>query len=263
MRAAVAERFPLIAAAAKRRGHGVLLLVLSAEPVDFAVVGGVHVLDHVADPVTVNRVAKANLSGDFIAFGHGDLAHVIADAGDAGGEGVVSRGGGAGPDTHRLQNVVVLPVADDHLAGEAQPCADEPEFTAAVGRLVRVHEIHVDGRPGNFAIELRMQVEERLLQQFEPGDPHLRGREGVHPGDEADAVGRRVGGENDVADLFRRRQHGFEDDPHWNLRRGVERGDDLLRMPRDLAEGFVAVEILAPRDEPDFKLIQVDGRHGS
>jgi hypothetical protein len=34
-------------------------------------------------------------------------------------------------------------------------------------------------------------------------------------------------------------------------------------MPRDLAEGFVAVEILASGDEPDFKLIQVDGRHGN
>ena len=56
----------------------------------------------------------------------------------------------------------VLPVADDHLAAQPQPAADEPELAVAVGRLVQVHEVHVDRRPGDVAVELRVQVRERL-----------------------------------------------------------------------------------------------------
>ena len=67
---------------------------------------------------------------------------------------------------------------------------DEPVLAVAVGRLVQVHEPHVDLRPGQLAIELRVQVRQRLLQLVEPVDPHLRGREGVHPGDHADALRR-------------------------------------------------------------------------
>ena len=38
--------------------------------------------------------------------------------------------------------------------------------------------------PGDVAVELRVQVHERLLQRAQPGDPHLGRREGVHPGDQ-------------------------------------------------------------------------------
>ena len=75
---------------------------------------------------------------------------------------------------------------------QAQARADEPELPVAVRRLVQVHEVHVDLGPGKLAIELGMQVGQRLLEAREPGDPHLRRREGVHPGDHAGAGRRRL-----------------------------------------------------------------------
>ena len=42
--------------------------------------------------------------------------------------------------------------------------SDEPELAVAVGRLVQVHEVHVDLRPGQLAVELRVQVRHRLAQ---------------------------------------------------------------------------------------------------
>ncbi len=55
-------------------------------------------------------------------------------------------------------------MANDHFAMHPQPRADEPELAAAVGRLVEVHEVHVDRRPRDLAIELRVQMQQRLLQ---------------------------------------------------------------------------------------------------
>ncbi|MPM40405.1 hypothetical protein SDC9_87045 [bioreactor metagenome] len=54
----------------------------------------------------------------------------------------------------------------------------------AMGRLVEVHEIHIDFSIGNHAIELCVQVTIWLLQKIECVDPHLRRREGMHPGND-------------------------------------------------------------------------------
>jgi carbon starvation protein len=56
-------------------------------------------------------------------------------------------------------------------------------LAVAVGSLVEIHEIHVDVAPWQIAIELRVQVQKRLFKQREPADPHLGGRESVHPED--------------------------------------------------------------------------------
>ena len=49
----------------------------------------------------------------------------------------------------------------------AEPHAglDEPELAVAVRGLVEVHEVHVDLRPRQLAVELRVQVQERLAEQ--------------------------------------------------------------------------------------------------
>ena len=41
---------------------------------------------------------------------------------------------------------------------------NEPGFAVAVSGLIQVHEIHIDLTPGQVAIELRVQMQERLPQ---------------------------------------------------------------------------------------------------
>ena len=48
------------------------------------------------------------------------------------------------------------------LCSSRRRAADEAELAVAVGRLVQVHEVHVDLRPRQLAIELRVQVRHRL-----------------------------------------------------------------------------------------------------
>ena len=49
------------------------------------------------------------------------------------------------------------------LRATTHPRLDEAGLPVAVGGLVKVHEVHVDLSPGQIPVELRVQVEERLL----------------------------------------------------------------------------------------------------
>ena len=103
--------------------------------------------DQVADAVAVDREAESRLRLDLVAVGDGDLAHVVAEPRDAEPVRLVPAGGGACPRSRGARPRRVLPVADDRLAVPAEPRLDERELAVAVGRLVQVHEVHVDARP--------------------------------------------------------------------------------------------------------------------
>ena len=57
-----------------------------------------------------------------------------------------------------------------------------------MGSLVQVHEIHVDLGPRNLPVVLSVKMGKGFFEQAQTGDPHLGRREGVHPGNQADAV---------------------------------------------------------------------------
>ena len=129
-------------------------------------------------------------------------------------------------------------------------------LAVAVGRLVEVHEVHVDLCPRKLAVELGVEVQERLLQGGEPGDPHPRRRERVHPDDEADARIGAVRLETERADRLGGRHDGLVDDPDRHRRRGIERRRDLRSMHVDLGDRLVPVEVLAARDEPELEAVE-------
>ena len=195
-----------------------------------------------------NRASAETLS----PFGHGDLAHVVAEAHEPAALPIGPRAGHAHPARDGRLRGRVAPVADDHLAPQPQPRVQEPRLPVAVRRLVKVHEVHVDVGPGQVAVELRVQVQERLGQRRQAADPHLGRREGVHPQDQPGAGGGRVGLQQEGADFLGPGQDGLA---HQGQRQGARRTefrDDLLRIGGDLPERLLAVEVLAAGDVPDF-----------
>lgn len=56
----------------------------------------------------------------------------------------------------------------DRLAAQAGAVRSVCELAVAVGGLVQVHEVHVDLRPREIAVELCMQVEQGLLEEAQP-----------------------------------------------------------------------------------------------
>ena len=147
-------------------------------------------------------------------------------------------------------------MADDRLAGDAETSLDVTEFAVAVGGLIEVHEVEVDVGPRQFDVCLRVQMQQRLRERIEPGDPHLRGRERVHPGDQADDVVVRVRVEGGTADGIGVLQNRLPDDLHGNVAGRIEGAGNLLGLVGDLAEGLLAVEVLASGEEPDLVLVE-------
>ena len=117
-------------------------------------------------------------------------------------------------------------MARDGLARHPQPRHDVGELAVAVRRLVEVHEVHVDGAVGQLGVVLGMQVQERLLQRLQAGDPHLGRAEGVHPADDADDAVVRGGLDAGAADAIGVEQRGLVDDLHRERRRGLEASHD-------------------------------------
>jgi hypothetical protein len=139
-------------------------------------------------------------------------------------------------------------VPGDDLADHAEPGLDVTELPVAVGGLVQVHEVHVDRRPRQRLVGLRVQVQQRLLQRVEAVDPHPGGRERVHPGDHADAVRVGVGREHRAVDARRVGEDRLPGELDGQDRPELLR--DLLRLLRDLLQRLLAVEPLAAREEP-------------
>jgi len=81
-----------------------------------------------------------------------------------------------------------------------------------------------------------VQVRERLLELGQARNPHLGRREGVHPGDETDAVLRRVGFEAQIADGFGRGQHRLENHLHREMFGSAQRRRNFAGMFCDLLQ---------------------------
>ena len=257
----VAERLAPRAAGRELRGKFVRRLVLARQSVDLCVRNRVHCLDQVADAVTVHRDAEPELRPDLVALGDRDLAHVVAEPRDPQPLRRAPAAGGARPGADPVANPRLRPVSDDRLADESHPRLHERELAVAVRGLIEVHEVHVDLAPREVAVVLGVQVEEGPLQGPESRDPHLRGRERVHPCDHADAAGARAGLDDHGVDRLGRGRDGLSDDSHGNLDGLVESGGDLRRVRLDGAELLGAVHVLAAADEPGLEVSERVRRH--
>jgi hypothetical protein len=156
----------MCASASQRLGNVVLALVIAHQPVSFRIAHLLHPLHQISPTIAVHRIAQPNLCLDFVALGNGDVSHVVSEARDFEMLSVVPGARRAGPGGQLLDDVSILPVADDYFAIQAQPAADESELAIAMGGLIEIHEIHVDRRPRQIAIELGMQVDKGFRERL-------------------------------------------------------------------------------------------------
>ena len=234
----------------------VLGLVVLDDLLDLVVLDGVVRSDELVDGPSVDGGAEHALGLGLVALGDGDVTHVVAPAHDLHVVGGIPAGAGAGPGADLLDDLRIGVVADDNLALDAEAGDDVTELTVAVGGLVQVHEVHVDGLPRDFLVVLGGQLQQRLGQHFEAANPHLGRGEGVAPGDDADDV--RVGGslDHELLDTVGGLQGGLEDDLGRNLAGVVQVVNHFSGVNGDLTQGFLAVQVLRTNAEPDFLALE-------
>ncbi len=259
---AVAQGVVALPAGGQLVGDVVGLEVLRDQGVDAGLLDGVDDGDQVVDAPGVDRGAQAQLGLGLVPLGDGDAPHVVAEADQAGAVQGVPAGGGARPRADPGPGGRVGGVADDDLAPLSEAGQEVAELAVAVGGLVEVHVVHVDGGPRQPLGVLGVELEERLVQGVDARDPHLGRGEGVHPGDDADAgvvgVGGQHGGPDGVAVLEDRLPH----DRHGDGVGVVEPGGDLPGLVGDPGESLLAVEVLGAGEEPDLLALEGAGRSG-
>ena len=243
-------------------GHGHITLayihavVLGYQGVDVGVGHGLVILHELAHGTVVDMVSQLHLGSHLVAVGHGDIVHLVAEAQHQHVAGIGHGGGHAAPHGYALERGGVFPVADHHFAAHVETGADVAKLAVAVGALVEVHEVHVHRIPGYLGIVLCVEVEQRLAQLLQAVYPHLGGREGVHPGDDADALAVGVGLEHHALDVFRRHHGAFVYDLHGDGAGGVDAVDHFAGVRLYDAHGFLTVEHLCAGDPPYFKIVK-------
>ena len=248
----------LVSGRTQRLGDRVGAIIFRDELFGFRIAYFANETDQIADAVTIHRVAQANLRFDFISLGHCDVAHVVAEARDSQVLRVVPRASRSRPDSDLRLNTGIAPGADDNFSREPHACRNMSILAVTVGRLVKIHEIHVDGGPWDFFVELGMKMQQRLTEKAEAADPHAGRRERVHPGDQADAILGAVGVQTQLIDGFAGGHHWLDYDFYRQGRSGGNASGDSCGMFVDSLEDFVAVEVLAACDEPNFQIRKIN-----
>ena len=164
---AVAQRVVPLGAAAQFRRDVVALLVFLDQGVHVLLARGIHRVGEVVHAPGVDLHAELQFGFGLVALGDGDEAHVVAEPRELQVVGGRPAGGRARPGADLRRDRRVRGVADHGLARDPEPGLDVAELPVAVGRLVEVHEVHVEVRPRQFDVGLRVQVEQRLAQQVE------------------------------------------------------------------------------------------------
>ena len=165
----------------------VLRLVVLDEVLDLVLLDRIVRGDELVDGPGVDRGAEYTLRLGLVAFGDGNVAHIVAPAHHVHRVRGLPTGAGARPHADLVGHRGIGVMPHDDLARDAETSDNVAVFTIAVRGLVEIHEIHVNGLPWNLEMVLGVKLQQWLAQRLEPTDPHLRRREGVHPRDHADA----------------------------------------------------------------------------
>ena len=176
------------------RTGGIRFPVCFHQSVHFGFRHFILVSDQFGDGAIVHVVAQTHFRIHLIAVGYGYVVHLVAETYDKHVLGIRPGGGYAHPYGNLFLGGRILPVAGYYFAGGAHTGRDVPEFTVAMGRLVQVHKVHIHGIPGDFFVELRMEMTQRLFKFLQAMYPHFSRREGVHPGDHTDTCIVIIGG---------------------------------------------------------------------
>src|SRR5262249_33178062 len=147
-------------------------------------------------------------------------------------------------------NTCVAPRADHNLAGQPHSRSKEPEFPVAMSRLVQVHEVHINGGPREFFVELCVQVEMRFSKGAETADPHSSRRKTVHPRDQADALARTGGIQAQLLDGPTGGDYRLSDDFYRDDGRRGKRGSDRCSVLLHYLQRIWSIQVLAAGDKP-------------
>ena len=214
-----------------------------------------HILGNLIDGVSVDLPAKLHLGLHLVALGHGHIPHVVRHPDHPDMTGFHDTHRGAHPSRNAAQSFFVAPMAHDHLPLKSHAGDNMAILPIPVGRLVLIHEIHVDGIIGNLQIELGMKMTQRLAVLLQSQNPRLCRGKGVHPCNDPRTFPVHVRLIEQPSDHLIGEQGWL---PHQLIRKQTGLIDLLHHdsgMLRHLGKTFVTIQILRTCGEPKLIIL--------
>ena len=189
----------------------VLRIILFHQRIDISLAHIFHVSRNLVNGISVNLPAELHLGFHLIALRNRHIPHIVGHAHHADMAGLHNAHCRAHPSCQTLQYILVTPVPHNHLALDAHAGHDMAVLPVSMGRLVLIHEIHVNAVVGNLHIKLCMEMAQRLMVLLQAQNPGLGGRESMHPGDNARAFAVHIRLIEQAADHLVGKQGGLPD----------------------------------------------------
>ena len=161
----------------------IFIIIFFHKSVNISLGNSTYIFCDLVYRIGVNLPAKFDLSLYLVTLCNCYVAHVVCNTAYTDMAAFHNTNGSSHPGCKTLLNLLVCPVSYNDLALDSHTGNHRSIFTAAVCRLVLIHEIHINGVVWNFLVELCVKMAQRLsvfLQSQNPG--FCRGK-GVHPGD--------------------------------------------------------------------------------
>ncbi len=148
-------------------------------------------------------------------------------------------------------------MTNNNLPVKTHPRTYKAEFTVAVSRLVKIHEIHVDSIPGYIPVQLGVEMKERLVKRRKSPDPHLGRGKGMHPGDQPDAFTVVTGVRTELKNGFRSCKDRLENYPYRDSQRIVESFGNCPGIRSCLKQCIWSVKVLTACYKPDLFTVKI------
>ena len=134
-----------------------------------------NIFHGIVDIIMVDLPSEFDLGLNLVALCNRHIVHIVAHTADAQMAGLHHAHRCAHPAAQLLLQGRIGPMAHNNFAFDSHAAYDMSVFPVAVGRLVLIHEVHVNLIVRNFLIELCVQVAQRFSVLLQADDPHLGG----------------------------------------------------------------------------------------
>ena len=159
------------------------------------------------------------------------------------------------PGRDPLLHLPVGPVSHHNFSLDSHTAHDMAVLSVAMGCLILVHKIHINGVIGNLLVKLGVQMQQRFPVLLQPQDPGLCRGERVHPGDHARTFLIRIRLIKRSSDQFICDQCRFPDHLKRQNARLVQFFHNDPGMPGHIFQTLITVKILRTCAKPKFVVL--------
>ena len=143
--------------------HIIMLGIFSHLSVNFFLGNSINELDNIAYTEVVNLPAELNLCFNLITVCYSYIAHIVGYTKNAKFSAFSCTDCGTHPNADFILYGFILPIACNYLLLKSHSCGNVAVLSVTVGRLIKIHKVHINISPRDISVKLCIYVKKRLF----------------------------------------------------------------------------------------------------